>query len=564
MAAEAAGAPDPRRWWTLIVLCTSLMVIGVDNTILNVALPTLSRTLGASTSRLQWIVDAYTLVFAGLLLTAGSLGDRFGRRRALTFGLLVFGTGSVASALVGSSGQLIATRAFMGIGGACIMPSTLSIITNVFTVPGERAKAIAIWAGVSGVGIGLGPVAGGWLLQHFYWGSVFLVNVPIVVGSLVAGRFLIPESKDPTGPRLDPVGAVLSIAGLSALLYAIIEGPAQGWSHGSILLGFGIAAVVLPSFIAWEARIDHPMLDVAFFKNPRFTAASSAITLVFFALFGSLFFLTQLLQSVLGLSALQAGVRVLPQAACLMVFAPVSARMVQVIGTKIVVTFGLVTVAAGFLVGSRFGYSSGYGVLLISIVLQGVGMGCVMAPATESIMGSLPRRKAGVGSAVNDTTRQVGGTLGVAILGSILSSIYTSHLRAHLGALHLTPQAAAAATSSIGGALQGARRLGGSAGATLTRAARHAFIDASSRGFLAAALVALIGAGVAVVFLPARAPEEADSDAAATGEAASDAAAPGEAASGAVATDTGALGGPDTRPGAPAPRPNAGAPALAD
>ncbi len=267
-----------RRWWILGVLCLSLLVIGLDNTILNVAIPTLVRDLGASNSQLQWIVDSYTLVFACLLLTAGSLSDKYGRRSALALGLVIFGGGSLASAFAGSATMLIFTRALMGVGGALIMPSTLSILTNVFPAE-ERGRAIGIWAGVSGLGIGIGPVVGGWLLTHFWWGSVFLVNVPVVIFALIAGRLIIPNSKDPSAPRLDPVGAVLSIVGLFALVYGIIEAPSNGWTDPMILVSFTVAAIVLASFVVWERRSDHPMLNLEFFKNPRFTAANISITL---------------------------------------------------------------------------------------------------------------------------------------------------------------------------------------------------------------------------------------------------------------------------------------------
>ena len=268
-----------RRWLTLLVLCISLIVIILDNTILNVAIPTLAHPtaqggLGATASQLQWIVDAYTLVFAGLLLTAGSLGDRFGRYRCLTIGLAVFGVGSTLSAFAPSAGFLILTRATMGIGGAFIMPSTLSVITNMFTDPAERGKAIGIWAGVSALGLGLGPISGGFLLEHFWWGSVFIVNVPIVITGLVLGYLLVPESSDPSHGRLDPVGALLSVVSLGSLLWAVIEAPSKGWSSAPILAGFAIGAVLLGAFFAWELHSEHPMLDMAFFENPRFSAAS--------------------------------------------------------------------------------------------------------------------------------------------------------------------------------------------------------------------------------------------------------------------------------------------------
>ncbi|MGI8810270.1 MAG: MFS transporter [Acidimicrobiales bacterium] len=497
-----AAAIHARRWWTLAVMCLSLMVIGVDNTILNVALPTLVRDLDATTSQLQWIVDSYTLVFAGLLLTAGSLGDRFGRRRGLSIGLLVFGAGSVASALAGSAEQLIATRALMGIGGALIMPATLSIISNVFTVPAERARAIAVWAGFSAMGIAIGPLSGGWLLEHFWWGSVFMVNIPIVGLALTGGRLLVPESKDPSPPGLDPIGALLSIAGLVTLVWAIIEAPALGWTDPTTLAAFGAAAVLIGGFVAWERHSDHPMLDVGFFANPRFSAASTAVTLVFFALFGSTFLQTQYLQFVLGYGALEAGLRVAPIALVLMVAAPTSARLVERIGTKVVVATGLAVVSAALVLLSFATVTSGYGPVLAHLLIMGLGMGMTMAPATESIMGSLPRAKAGVGSAVNDTTRQIGGALGVAILGSLLASTYASSLG---------DAVPAAARASVGGALDLARALGGAQGAALAASAKSAYVDGMGVGVLVAAGVALVGSLVALAFLPSRARMESES-----------------------------------------------------
>jgi EmrB/QacA subfamily drug resistance transporter len=500
-----AASIHARRWWTLAVMCLSLMVIGVDNTILNVALPTLVRDLDATTSQLQWIVDSYTLVFAGLLLTAGSLGDRFGRRRALSIGLLIFGAGSVASAVAGSADHLILTRALMGVGGALIMPATLSIISNVFTVPAERARAIAVWAGFSAMGIAIGPLSGGWLLEHFWWGSVFIVNIPIVALALTGGRLFVPESKDPVPRRLDPVGAVLSILGLVTLVWAIIEAPVHGWTDGTTLAAFAAATVFLGAFVAWELRTDHPMLDVHFFGNPRFSAASTAVTLVFFALFGSTFIQTQYLQFVLGYSALEAGLRVGPIALVLMVTAPISARLVEKVGTKLIVAAGLAIVSLSLVVLSFATVTSGYGPVLASLLVMGLGMGMTMAPATESIMGSLPRHKAGVGSAVNDTTRQIGGALGVAIVGSLLASTYASSLGDGVPA---------AARASVGAALDLARGLGGDQGAALALSAKSAYVDGMGVGLLVAAGVALLGSIIAVAFLPSRArmEEEAPAD----------------------------------------------------
>jgi EmrB/QacA subfamily drug resistance transporter len=499
-----------RRWLTLTVLCISLMVIGLDNTILNVALPTLSHAknlggLGASGSALQWIVDSYTLVFAGLLLTMGSLGDRFGRYKFLTFGLVVFGTGSVLSAFAPSAGVLIATRSLMGIGGACIMPGTLSILSNVFPTPGERAKAIGIWAGVSALGVGIGPVAGGALLTHFWWGSVFLVNVPIVITALVLGYFFVPDSHDKTTPRLDPVGAGLSIVSLGALLWAIIEAPSHGWTSPEIIAGFALGFVLLASFLLWEQKSSSPMLDLHFFQNPRFSAASAAIGLVFLALFGTIFLLTQYLQSVLGYSTLKAGAILIPQSAALMIFAFLSPRWVVRFGNKAVVAVGLALVAISLLLFTTLDVgSSALHVVLVSVIM-GVGMGNVMSPATESIMGSLPREKAGVGSAMNDTTRQVGGAVGVAVLGSILSSHYGPNLASRLSGRVPVPFITSA-RDSVGRAVSVANDPSAARFRTqIISAAHQSFIGGMHLASVIAALIVLVAVAGVLIWLPARA-----------------------------------------------------------
>jgi EmrB/QacA subfamily drug resistance transporter len=497
-----------QRWVTLTVLCVSLLVIVIDNTIVNVALPTLVRDLGTSISDLQWVVDAYTLVFAGLLLTAGSLGDRFGRKGALTVGLVIFGGASAAAAFSGSVPALIGARAVMGMGAALIMPATLSILTNVFTDTRERALAIGIWSGVAGIAVAMGPVAGGFLLEHFWWGSVFVVNVPIVVVAIVAGRFFVPQSRNPHRPRIDVVGAVLSIVGLVALVAAIIEAPSNGWTDPLILAGFAVAAVALATFVWWERRVDEPMLNVRFFANPRFTAASLTVTLVFFALFGFIFLATQYLQFVLGYSAFEAGVRTLPFAVAMMVLAPMSSKAVQWVGTKRVVVTGTLVFAAGLVVASTSTVGSGYPRVMLAMLLMGAGMGLSVAPATESIMGALPLHQAGVGSAVNDTSREVGGALGVAIVGSMLSSLYSSNLNSHLPASVPGP-VRDAADQSVGAALQVSGQLG-RVGLPLADAAREAFVYAMSRASLVTAVVAVLGAIVAWRFLPARSSESVD------------------------------------------------------
>jgi EmrB/QacA subfamily drug resistance transporter len=495
-------AGEPSRWWVLAVLCLSLVMIIVGNTVLNVVLPTLVRDLDASATELQWIVDAYALVFAGLLLTAGALGDRFGRKGALTSGLVIFAVGSGVSAFATEPVHLVATRAVMGVGAALVMPATLSILTSVFP-PQERARAIAIWAGFAGAGAAIGPIAGGWLLQHFWWGSVFLVNLPVIAVALVGGHRLVPTSRDPDRLPLDPVGAGLSIAGLGLLLYAIIEAPTHGWTATPTLLTAAAAVAVLVAFGAWELRTTHPMLDLRYFRNPRFSAASAAITLVFFAMFGTFFLLTQYLQLVKGYTALQAGIRTLPVALTLMVVAPLSARLVERFGPRRVVASGLTLVAAGLGLLSAAGTTTGYPQLAVSLVVLAVGMATSMAPATTSIMASLPQGKAGVGSAVNDTTRELGGALGVAVLGSLFASHYTAGLGPSVE--RLSPTLAAVARSSLGGALHVSNGMT-AGGEAVAAAAKTSFVDAMGLALTVAAVVVLVAAGLVARFLPSESP----------------------------------------------------------
>lgn len=501
MSVAESPAPYPRRWYALAILSLSLVVIGMDNTILNVALPTLVTDLGATASELQWIVDSYVLVFAGLLLTMGAVGDRFGRRLSLNVGLVLFALASAASAWAGSAEMLIATRAAMGIGAALIMPATLSIITDIFP-DHERGRAIAMWAAMAGLGIIAGPVIGGWLLESFWWGSVFLVNLPVVTVALLAGAVVVPESADPDATPLDPVGAVLSIAGLSAVVYGIIEAPVAGWTAPETLWAIAGGLVILAAFLAWEARTAHPMLRLDFFRNSRFSAGSAAIMLVFFALFGAIFVLTQHLQFVLGYSALEAGWRITP-IATLVVSAPLSARAAERVGTKAVVTTGLLVVTAALALLAGVEVGDGYAIVGWAMAVMGVGMGLTMAPATDAIMGSLPLAKAGVGSAMNDTTRQVGGALGVAVIGSVLSSAYSSAVEPVLA--RLPGEATAAAGDSVGAALQIAQRAGGTEGQALADAARKAFVSGLGDAMWVAAGVALTGAVITVLALPARA-----------------------------------------------------------
>jgi EmrB/QacA subfamily drug resistance transporter len=504
-----------RRWLTLFVLCLSLVVIVVDNSILNVALPTLARPgvqggLGAADSDLQWIVDSYVLVFAGLLLTGGSLGDRFGRYRALTFGLITFGAGSALAAFSGSAGALIAFRAVMGVGGAFIMPATLSIITNVFTDPRERGRAIGVWAGASALGLAVGPATGGLLLEHFWWGSVLLVNVPIVLIALVGGFLLVPESRDPAAPRVDVPGAVLSIVGFATLLWALIEGPTRGWGSAPVVGGFLGGLAIIGVFLWWERTTPTPMLDVNFFRNRRFSAASAAITLTFMALMGMIFGLTQYLQSVLGFSPLKAGAILIPMSLVMMVLAPLSARLVERVGTKLVVGSGLVIVSLALLSQTQLGASTPTTVVILTTLVLAAGMANVMAPATESIMGSLPRAKAGVGSAVNDTTRQVGGAIGVALIGSLLASVYRGDVRTGLGELGVSGSVVSQASSTVQAGVATGANVGGAAGRDIVAVAHDAFLSGYHLGVLVAAGITLAAALGVFLWLPARATAPAD------------------------------------------------------
>jgi EmrB/QacA subfamily drug resistance transporter len=396
--------------------------------VLNLALPSIAQELGAGASALQWIVDSYMLVFAGLLLTTGSIGDRFGRKRTLQVGLILFGLFSIGAALSTSSGMLIVMRAAMGIGGAVIMPATLSILTATFRNPKERAQAIAIWAATFSLGSGIGPLVGGWLLEHFHWSSVFYVNMPVVIIALIGGFYFLHDSRDENPRKVDAPGFILSIAGLFALVYGIIEAGNTRWGDAKVLLSFALAAVLLGGFALWERRSANPVLPMHFFKNMSFTGANLALTLVAFALMGSFFFMSQLLQSVMGFTPLQSGIRMLPMAVFSFVASLFSARIAARIGTKNTVSLGIMIAAAGFLYYSQTLHAEvTYLQLMIGMCIITTGIGTTMSPATNSIMSSIPVNKAGVGSAMNDTTRQVGGALGV-VLGTLLNSTYISHI----------------------------------------------------------------------------------------------------------------------------------------
>ena len=398
-----------RRWVVLSVLCVSLLVISLDTTVLNVAMPTIVRRLRATSSQLQWTVDAYAVVFAGLLLVLGSLGDRVGRKWIFLAGLAVFAGGSAGSAFSGTPDRLVIARACMGVGAAAIMPSTLSILSNVFTADRDRARAIGIWSGTTGLGVAAGPIVGGWLLAHFWWGSVFLVNVPIALAGVVAAVFLVPNSRNMAAKRPDPVGALLSVSGMGILLWGIIEAPNRTWTSPLVLGAFGAAVVVLSAFVLWELRSDHPMLPLDFFRSRRFSAAIGAMGLVLFGLLGMFFLLTQWLQFSLDYSPLQTGIRVGPIAVVLLVAAPLSSVLARIVGTKPVVFSGMALIAVGLGLLSRTTVHGTYFDALPLFALIGLGTGLALAPSIESVLGSVPREEAGVGSATSDTALQLGG-----------------------------------------------------------------------------------------------------------------------------------------------------------
>jgi len=487
----------------LSVLCVSILMVNLDNTVLNVALPTLVRDLHATSSQLQWIVDAYMLVFGGLLLVAGSLADRVGRKRTFLAGLVAFAGGSAWAAFSGAVSVLIAARASMGVGAALMMPSTLAIITDTFRDGGQRQLAIGLWAGTSGLGLALGPIVGGLLLAHFWWGSVFLINVPIAAAGLLCALPLVPDSKNPAARRPDLAGAVLSIAGLGLLLWSIIEAPVHGWSS-ALVIGSGIAGLaVLAGFAAWERASSHPMLNLQLFGRPSFSAAVGANGLALFGLAGSLFVLTQFLQFNLGYSALQAGVRMLPIAATIAVIAPLSTAAVRAAGTKLTASAGLLLIAAGLWQVAHASVTWTYTDTLPGLIMTGIGAALVMPAVSGSVMASLPRGDTGVGAATNGVSIQVGGALGVAIIGSLLSTRYQDQMTTALAPYHLPHTIQDTILGSIGGALGVASRVGGAAGHLLADAARSAFISGADLGLLTAAAVVLAGCVLALLVLPA-------------------------------------------------------------
>jgi EmrB/QacA subfamily drug resistance transporter len=492
----------------LAALLLAAFLVNLDTTLVNVALPVLVRQLHATTTQLQWVVDAFNLVFASLLLTFGSLSDRFGRKGMLLAGLTVFGAASLVGGFTSSPDQLIAARAVMGLGAAMSFPATLSLISNVFTERRERARAIGLWGAIAGVAIAMGPIVGGWLLAHFSWASIFIAMAPVAVLAVVGVAVAAPASKNPDAAATDIPGLVLSSATMALLVYTIIEAPAYGWGAARTVAGFAVSAALLAAFIAAERRAAHPMLEVRLFRNMRFSAASGAVTVSFFTLLGFIFLMTQYFQFVRGYSPLSAGVRLLPVAMAVAAGSVAGTQLAVRVGTKLVVTAGLVAMAAFYgWVAATTSATLGYGIIAEQMVVYGLGMGLTSAPATESIMGAVSRRMAGVGSAVNDTTRLIGGTLGVAVIGSVYASVYGSRLTATLPA-SVPASVAAIAHQSVGAAYVAAGTIAGlghpALGQAVHLAASNAFLRGLSIGALVAGAAAAAGAILAAAFLPAQ------------------------------------------------------------
>ena len=492
-----------RRWWTLAVVSVTVLLATIDETILNVAIPSLQRDLGASASSLLWIMNSYLVVFGGLLLTMGGVGDRFGRARMLRYGLAVFALSSLGAALAQSPAQLIGARAIMGIGGAMMMPATLAVIVNVFEEK-EKPKAIAIWAMMAGIGVALGPILGGALLKYFYWGSVFLVNVPIAVTAIAASLFLVPDSRDPKSRPLDIPGALLSMGAVSALMLAIIEGPQ--WGATSLWLAITVAtAIVLGlGFVLRERQAAYPLLDFALFRLPRFATGAAAISLAFFSITGFIFGFTQYLQFVQGHTPLAAGIRFLPIAGGFMFGAIASEELVRRFGTTTVVAAGLVIMTATMPLVLLWETNTSYLVVGPIVAVFALGVGLVFAPAAEAVMGAVGAAKAGVGSAMNDVTQVLAGAFSIAVVGSVMFAIYAARLGDAVASL--PAEQAEVVRDSIGAAVQLAATLPQEDALALSVAAKSAFTDALGLAVLIGAGFSLVGVLIVARFMPARDP----------------------------------------------------------
>ncbi|MCP3992263.1 MAG: DHA2 family efflux MFS transporter permease subunit [Actinomycetia bacterium] len=493
------GLGHPRRNLILVIMCLCLVLVVAAVSSLNVAIPTIVRALDPSSTQQLWIIDAYALVFAGLLLLAGALGDRYGRRHALIIGLVIFGGVSILAAYATDANQLITYRAIMGIGAALMMPATLSTLTVVFA-PKDRAKAIAIWAGFAGAGAAIGPVASGLLLEEFWWGSVFFITVPIALIALVAIIAVVPNSADQDKHPLDYVGAALSVVALVALVFAIIEGPEIGWLDPVTMASFVVAIGAGFAYLRWERSVEHPLLDPKFFRIPRFGLGSLTITVTFLAMFGMFFLLTLYLQFVLGYSPLGAAVRLLPFSVVMIALAPRNPQLVKRFGTRQVVATGFFIQSIGFGLATLLDVDTSYWQILLTVIPLAAGMALLMPPTTNAIVTSLPENKAGVASAVNDTTREVGGAIGIALLGTLVTVSYQSGMTGATDGL--APPLAELAEDSIGGAFRVAAQLDPAVAGPLIQTANRAFVDGTRVSFAVAAALGLVMAVIIGRFYP--------------------------------------------------------------
>jgi EmrB/QacA subfamily drug resistance transporter len=480
---ETTATGHPRRWWILLILCLSLLVLVVDNTVLNLAIPSLMRDLDATPADIQWVIDAYILAFAGLLLTAGSLSDRFGRRKMLLLGLAIFGAASLVATLADTPWQLIGCRFLMGVGGSLLMPSTLSLLFTVFP-PEEQRKAMAGWSMVAMVGVIAGPTVGGVLLNHYWWGSIFLINVPIAVLAIIGALALIPESKGPAR-SVDPVGAVLSVVGMAAVVWAIVSIPLHGWGSGRVIGLLGVGVVALAGFALWERRSEHPMVPLALFRDRRFSGTSFSIVLLSFTAGGLLLALTQYLQFVLGYTPLKAGLALIPYALAATLFNGLGATLGKKLADRTLIALGLAVIAVSFGILTQVSDSSGYGLLIVGLLVMGIGGGLAGPAAYTLLMQAVPAEHRGIGSAMNDTVQQTGAALSVAVLGSVLAAAYSSAL---------PDSVPDAARKSIADTL--------ALGPDFFPAAKHAFIDAMQIAMTVGAIGGVAGALVALFVLP--------------------------------------------------------------
>ena len=512
MPAAAASPSKDRRWIVLAVLCLSVFLVVVDNTIVNVALPTLNRTLGASITSLQWIVDAYSLAFAGLLLAGGGIGDRLGRKGTMQVGLVFFGLFSAAAAASHTTGTLITSRALMGVAAAFIFPASLAILTSVFPDPSERQKALGIWGATSGIAVAFGPITGGALLEHFWYGSIFLVNVPIVIVTLIAGQLLIPRLPRLAEHPFDLRGVVISTVGVTTLVLGIIEGPQWGWASTGTLACFGVAAVLLTVFTLLELHTEGPLLDVRVFKIPRFSGGALSISVAFFCLFGFIFLITQYFQFVKGYSTLSAGMHTLPFAIVAAVFTPIAAVVALKVGSRLVVTTGLLLMGGGLVVAAfnSEADTSYFGPIIVAMVLLALGLSSITAPTAEAVMGSVPDEQRGAAAGVNNTTRELGGTLGVAVFGSIFASSFGPKIMSAFRPLPIPAGPKADAHQSMAATLAVVAHAPHAAQPALQSVAFTAFHSGLRAACIAGAGMALMGAVAAFRLLPGRSTAEAD------------------------------------------------------